>query len=62
MGKMLPRHMEIIEIINDGWVKWLEATVKDKSKVEAMSIIHPNPWNKDEWWVCRGWAEMLVVG
>lgn len=49
MAKMLPRHMEIIEIINDGWTKWLESHVKDKTTVESMSIIHPNPWNKDEW-------------
>lgn len=28
MGKMLPRHMEIIEIINDGWTKWLSTRVK----------------------------------
>lgn len=28
MAKMLPRHMEIIEIINDGWCKWLETQVK----------------------------------
>lgn len=49
MGKLLPRHMEIIEIINDGWCKWLESHTKDKATVEAMSIIHPNQWNKDEW-------------
>ncbi len=53
MAKMLPRHMEIIEIINDGWTKWLgnyltgTPAEKDK-KVKAMSIIHPNQWNPDE--------------
>lgn len=60
MGKMLPRHMEIIEIINDGWCKWLEAHTKDKAAVEAMSIIHPNPWNKDEWLV--NMAYLATVG
>ncbi|KAJ9506352.1 hypothetical protein QJQ45_004972 [Haematococcus lacustris] len=60
MGKMLPRHMEIIEIINDGWTKWLEGHTHDKAAVEAMSIIHPNPWNKDEWLV--NMAFLATVG
>ncbi|KAL6765007.1 starch phosphorylase [Haematococcus lacustris] len=60
MGKMLPRHMEIIEIINDGWTKWLEGHTQDKAAVEAMSIIHPNPWNKDEWLV--NMAFLATVG
>ncbi len=59
MQKMLPRHMEIIEIINDGWVKYLETALaalpKEKrlAKIDAMSIIHENQWNKDEMWVAR---------
>lgn len=53
MAKMLPRHMEIIEIINEGWGKWLAAHLTGskeeiKKKVSAMSIVHENPWNKDE--------------
>lgn len=54
MAKMLPRHMEIIEIINEGWTKWLQANLKTGTaaekaqKVEAMQIIHANQWNKDE--------------
>lgn len=53
MGKMLPRHMEIIEIINDGWVKWVEKKTQSKAKAEAMAIVHPNPWNNEEWCVAR---------
>ena len=54
MAKMLPRHMEIIEVINEGWTKWLNVHLKDLpngdrvKKVAAMSIIHENPWNKEE--------------
>uniref|UniRef100_A0A7R9VNV1 Alpha-1,4 glucan phosphorylase n=1 Tax=Chlamydomonas euryale TaxID=1486919 RepID=A0A7R9VNV1_9CHLO len=65
MAKMLPRHMEIIEIINDGWTKWLTAylpgTAADKeAKVKAMSIVHPNQWNADEMLV--NMAYLAVVG
>ncbi|PNH00280.1 Glycogen phosphorylase 1, partial [Tetrabaena socialis] len=61
MAKMLPRHMEIIEVINEGWTKWLGGHLKDlkaderAKRVAAMSIIHENPWNKEEMWVPRGW-------
>jgi starch phosphorylase len=53
MAKMLPRHMEIIEIINDGWTKWLAQFLPgngaEKQKtISSMSIVHPNPWNQDE--------------
>lgn len=53
MAKMLPRHMEIIEIINDGWTKWLASYLpgsgaEKEKKISAMSIVHPNPWNADE--------------
>uniref|UniRef100_A0A383VH92 Alpha-1,4 glucan phosphorylase n=1 Tax=Tetradesmus obliquus TaxID=3088 RepID=A0A383VH92_TETOB len=54
LAKMLPRHMEIIEIINAGWTKFLEdkysglkAAERDQL-VERMSIIQENPWVKDE--------------
>lgn len=58
MAKMLPRHMEIIEIINEGWTRWLEGklTGSDKqAKIKAMSIVHENQWNK-----VRGSCEDLV--
>jgi starch phosphorylase len=49
MAKMLPRHMEIIEMINAGWTAWLSGSQKmSPAQVDAMSIVHPNPWNKDE--------------
>ena len=53
MAKMLPRHMEIIEIINDGWTKWLSANLtgsasEKAAKISAMSIVHENQWNKEE--------------
>ncbi len=54
MQKMLPRHMEIIEIINDGWLKYLETALaalpaeQRMAKIDAMSIIHENQWNKEE--------------
>ncbi len=54
LAKLLPRHMEIIEIINAGWTKFLEdkyATLKPAERdtlVERMSIIQENPWVKDE--------------
>ena len=52
MAKMLPRHMEIIEIINDGWTKWLQSNLPSSSdkadKIAAMSIVHENQWNKEE--------------
>lgn len=59
MAKMLPRHMEIIEIINDGWTKWLASYLpgsgaEKQKKISAMSIVHPNPWNADEMWVWDG--------
>mmetsp|Transcript_11859 Transcript_11859/g.25461 ORF Transcript_11859/g.25461 Transcript_11859/m.25461 type:complete len:871 (-) Transcript_11859:450-3062(-) len=65
MAKMLPRHMEIIEIINDGWTKWLSSYLpgtaeEKKKKVEAMSIIHANPWNQEEMLV--NMAYLAVVG
>jgi hypothetical protein len=59
MTKMLPRHMEIIEIINTGWIAYLETALaalpEDErvAKIDAMSIIHENQWNKDELWVAR---------
>jgi starch phosphorylase len=54
MAKMLPRHMEIIEVINEGWTKWLAGHLSDQKQedraksIAAMSIIHENPWNKEE--------------
>lgn len=54
LTKMLPRHMEIIEIINAGWTKFLEdkysslAASEKEVLVERMSIIQENPWVKDE--------------
>jgi len=65
MAKMLPRHMEIIEIINDGWTKWLSdnvtGTASEKAaKIAAMSIIHENQWNKEELLV--NMAYLAVVG
>ena len=63
MAKMLPRHMEIIEIINEGWTKWLDGklTGGDKqAKIKAMSIVHENQWNKEELLV--NMAYLAVVG
>nr|QKY15157.1 starch phosphorylase (SP) [Polytomella parva] len=67
MAKMLPRHMQIIETINDGWRSFVRSKYSTKvpaseveKKVEAMSIIHPNPWNKDEMLV--NMAYLAVVG
>ncbi|KAG2434907.1 hypothetical protein HYH02_012105 [Chlamydomonas schloesseri] len=66
MAKMLPRHMEIIEVINEGWTKWLGVHLKDlkseerAQKIAAMSIIHANPWNADEMLV--NMAYLAVVG
>ncbi|MEW5319329.1 MAG: hypothetical protein WDW38_010488 [Sanguina aurantia] len=66
MAKMLPRHMEIIEVINQGWTSWLAAHLKDmepsarSQKVAAMSIIHENQWNKEELLV--NMAYLAVVG
>ncbi len=60
MAKMLPRHMEIIEIINSGWIAYLETALaalpkaERTAKIDAMSIIHENQWNKDE--MCAAWA------
>eukprot|EP00878_Enallax_costatus_P000865 GHUV01000991.1.p1 GENE.GHUV01000991.1~~GHUV01000991.1.p1 ORF type:complete len:874 (+),score=316.12 GHUV01000991.1:204-2825(+) len=54
LAKMLPRHMEIIEIINAGWTKFLEDKYSNlkaadrEALVERMSIIQENPWVKDE--------------
>lgn len=53
MAKMLPRHMEIIEIINEGWVAYLEANLPltgeaKAAKIADMTIIHCNQWNKEE--------------
>ena len=54
MAKMLPRHMEIIEIINSGWTKFLEdkysnLAAKERAElVDSMSIIQENPWTKGE--------------
>jgi starch phosphorylase len=54
LTKMLPRHMEIIEIINAGWTKFLEdkyagleASERD-GLVERMSIVQENPWVSGE--------------
>ncbi|KXZ54777.1 hypothetical protein GPECTOR_4g847 [Gonium pectorale] len=66
MAKMLPRHMEIIEVINEGWTKWLSGHLKDvkgeekAKRIAAMSIIHENPWNKEEMLV--NMAYLAVVG
>lgn len=66
MAKMLPRHMEIIEIINEGWKKWLtkfyaKLPAADlKKKIDEMSIIHENQWNKEELLV--NMAYLAVVG
>lgn len=66
MAKMLPRHMEIIEIINEGWKKWLTKLYSSlpaaelKQKVDEMSIIHENQWNKEELLV--NMAYLAVVG
>ena len=53
MAKMLPRHMEIIEIINSAWTAWLKANLtgsdsEKAKKISAMQIVHANQWNKDE--------------
>eukprot|EP00798_Chlamydomonas_sp_ICE-L_P021517 gene21517-28501_t len=52
MAKMLPRHMQIIEMINDAWVAWLEANLpsgpEKQKKIDAMKIVSPNQWNADE--------------
>lgn len=45
---MLPRNMEIIEIIDEGWKKWLKEQGKDEELIARMSIVHPNQWNKEE--------------
>ncbi|KAG1660964.1 hypothetical protein FOA52_005589 [Chlamydomonas sp. UWO 241] len=65
MAKMLPRHMEIIEVINDGWTKWLESylpgsTAEKAAKIKTLSIVHPNQWNADEMLV--NMAYLAVVG
>ncbi|KAG2490821.1 hypothetical protein HYH03_010742 [Edaphochlamys debaryana] len=66
MAKMLPRHMEIIEVINEGWTKWLGGHLKElkaeerAKRISAMSIIHENPWNKEEMLV--NMAYLAVVG
>jgi starch phosphorylase len=65
MAKMLPRHMEIIEIINEGWTQWLKSNLPGTSaekaaKVAAMSIVHENQWNKEELLV--NMAYLAVVG
>lgn len=47
-----------LQVINEGWTKWLGVHLKDlkseerAKKIAAMSIIHANPWNADEMWVC----------
>ncbi len=47
-------------MINEGWTKWLSGHLKDlkgeekAQRIAAMSIIHENPWNKDEMWVAAG--------
>lgn len=54
LTKMLPRHMEIIEIINAGWSKFLQDKFSDmkaadkEALIERMSIIQENPWTKGE--------------
>ncbi|GFR50336.1 hypothetical protein Agub_g12544 [Astrephomene gubernaculifera] len=68
MAKMLPRHMEIIEVINEGWTQWLSAHLASElpapeeraKRIAAMSIIHENPWNKEEMLV--NMAYLAVVG
>ncbi|GLC52978.1 Transcription factor [Pleodorina starrii] len=66
MAKMLPRHMEIIEVINEGWTRWLAGHLGDlkseerAKRIAAMSIIHENPWNKEEMLV--NMAYLAVVG
>jgi starch phosphorylase len=52
MQKMLPRHMQIINIINSGWIAWLNSNLPNgpdkKRKIDEMSIVHPNQWNSEE--------------
>mmetsp|Transcript_9136 Transcript_9136/g.24625 ORF Transcript_9136/g.24625 Transcript_9136/m.24625 type:complete len:866 (-) Transcript_9136:323-2920(-) len=48
LAKMLPRNLEIIEIIDEGWQKWLKEQGKSDEEVARMAIIHPNQWNKEE--------------
>jgi len=54
LAKMLPRHMEIIDIINTGWLAYLDKALaklpadQRAAKAAAMSIIHENQWAKEE--------------
>lgn len=48
LAKMLPRNLEIIEIIDEGWQKWLKEQGKTDEEIARMAIIHPNQWNKEE--------------
>ena len=40
MAKMLPRHMEIIEIINDGWTKWLQVRSRQSKAGRKLARQH----------------------
>eukprot|EP00798_Chlamydomonas_sp_ICE-L_P025386 gene25386-11048_t len=63
MAKMLPRHMQMIEMIDDAWVGWMESNLEgvDKQKrIDAMKIVSPNQWNPDELLV--NMAYLAVVG
>lgn len=48
LAKVLPRNLEIIEIINEGWLKWLKEQGKSEEEIQRMAIIHPNQWNPEE--------------
>jgi starch phosphorylase len=54
LAKMLPRHMEIIDVINAGWQRFLAdkfSSMKPserEARVARMSIVQENPWTKGE--------------
>lgn len=50
----LPPPFARLQVINEGWTKWLGVHLKDlkaeerQKKISAMSIIHANQWNAEE--------------
>lgn len=66
LGKLLPRHMEIIRKIDAEWQKFVKKAFAKKdrkerfSSVGSMAIISQNPWNKKEKLV--NMAHLAIVG
>lgn len=67
LAKMLPRHMEIIDIVNAGWQRFLEdkfsslKPAERAARVARMSIVQENPWTKGEMLVNMAYLAVVAA-